>query len=332
MAKVDFERYDFDFDLTFALVLMEPDGTILHTFGGRDYTDAESHLSMAALVATLRKTLVQHRAHTPTKPPAAGKTVEVLSAYEARVRRDKGKHPKCIHCHDVHDMLRESAVRDGSWKREDAWRWPDPRQVGLTMDRDVQQRVTDVARGSPADRAGVRPGDLLTRVGTQHVLTFGDLQRALHRASPRKGRLPITWTRDGKVHEHELALPRDWKTPTPLVFSWRSTKWHMPPQPGFGGPPLDDAAKEKLGLAREPFAFRINYLVTWGPRAATGRAARKAGLRKGDVVTAVDGKQDFRDMHHFHAWVRLTRKPGATMEVRYLRGNEARTARIELLK
>ena len=48
MAGVDLSMFRFDFDLTFAVLLMNADGTIYHTFAGRDWTHADSHLDRPA--------------------------------------------------------------------------------------------------------------------------------------------------------------------------------------------------------------------------------------------------------------------------------------------
>ena len=128
-----------------------------------------------------------------------------------------------------------------------------------------------------------------------------------------------------------MTLPVHWKEPTPLVFSWRPSKWPLSPKPGFGGPQLTPAQLERHGLARDAFAFRINYFVTWGPAANSGRNATRAGLRKDDVVLSLDGKDDFVSVEHFHSWFRLTREVGRTVSVVILRDGKRATIELPVL-
>ena len=98
--------------------------------------------------------------------------------------------------------------------------------------------------------------------------------------------------------------------------------WGMRPSPGFGGRELDDADKEKLGLSGK-FAFRVNYY--------DGDHARNAGIKKGDVVLSAGGKSDFQSHRHFHAWFRLTQKPGADCEIVLLRDGVRETVKLPVL-
>ena len=108
--------------------------------------------------------------------------------------------------------------------------------------------------------------------------------------------------------------------------------WRLDPRPGFGGKMLTPGEKKELGIAADVSAFRIGYVVTWGTHAHTGRNARKAGLRKGDIVLSVGGKDDFRDALHFHSWFRLTRKVGETVRVVTLREGERREIALPVIQ
>jgi membrane-associated protease RseP (regulator of RpoE activity) len=315
MAGVDLNVYRFDYDLTFAALLMNADGTIYHTYGGRDFTDPMSHLSMASFTELLKSTAKEHADYTPR--PFTRKRPRIPED----IGREAGHHGKvdCIHCHTIHDWMTVAAQRKKRWKYNDAFRYPDPIQIGLRLDRERQNRIVDVAKGSAAAMAGLRPGDTLLTANRFSVLTLADLQRALHEA-PGIGRIKATYERDGRAHGLRIYLDRNWKVATPEVYAWRSSKWQLSPKPGFGGKPLTKAEREQLGLGK--FAFRVGYLVTWGPNAHTGRNAVQAGIRKHDIVYSIGGKSDFKDMHHYHAWVRLKHKPGDTLEVLLIRGGK----------
>ena len=93
-----------------------------------------------------------------------------------------------------------------------------------------------------------------------------------------------------------------------------------------------EAEKKRLGIDVRKFAFRVGYLVTWGHNAASGKSAAAAGIRKGDVILSIDGKDDFESLNHFHAWFRLTREVGRHVVVEALRGGKRRRISLPVLR
>ena len=321
LRGVDLAPFPFDFDLTFAALLMAPDGHVYHRYGGRDERGADAWLSLASFERVLTATLDEHARRAPDATPPARVAPLVLEDVPAYRKRDKGE---CIHCHSVFPALYEEARAAGSWNEDRRWVYPPPGRIGLDLARDDQARVTTVRAGSPAAAAGLVAGDRLVRAGAQQLVTAADLLHVLHEFEPSGGRLALWIEHDGVERELALALPPGWKRGTALEFSWRPFKWGFTPEPGFGGQALAPEEKERLGLAREAFAFRVTYLVTWGDNARYGEAARRAGLSEGDVFLSADGKRDFASVDHFHAWWRLERQPGTEVALEILRGDERR--------
>ena len=67
LKGVDLSTYLFDFDLTFAALLMNADGTVYHRYGGRDETSSMTFLGMPSFVRLLQQGLASHQAHrTPS--------------------------------------------------------------------------------------------------------------------------------------------------------------------------------------------------------------------------------------------------------------------------
>ncbi|MEM7261973.1 MAG: PDZ domain-containing protein, partial [Planctomycetota bacterium] len=81
------------------------------------------------------------------------------------------------------------------------------------------------------------------------------------------------------------------------------------------------------GLPADTAAFRVDYLVTWGENKHLGGNAYRAGLRQGDLVLKVDGRE-FESGDHFHAWFRLTRKIGEKVPVEIVRGGKRKTVEL----
>ena len=146
MAGIDLNTFVFDYDLTFAALLMNADGSIYHTYGGRDGSDAQSHLSVGSFVGALEVGARTHTAYAGTARPARRRkklTVEQIPPMAERIRR--GKKPECFHCHTINDMRYRDLVARKKWSRDDLWRWPDPIQLGLTLEKERQTTIAAVA-------------------------------------------------------------------------------------------------------------------------------------------------------------------------------------------
>ncbi len=333
MLGIDLSTFRFDYDLTFCSLLMNADGKTYHVYGGRNAKDAQSHLSITSLIKVLTDTRAGHSAYEKNGARRATKKAQYIEDSPAfKKRMAKGKKPECIHCHSVHDFLREDAKAAKRWRRSDIWIFPDPAQVGISVSRDDQMLVTDVVKSSPAAKAGLQAGDRITALARERVRTYGDMQMVLHDASPKSARIRIEWLRGEASHEGALTVKSGWKEQTPEAFAWRPSKWPLSPQPGFGGRPLSASQKKKHGIKEDAFAFRVQYLVTWGPNRHTGQNAAKAGIRKGDIVYSVCGKTDFESMHHFHAWFRLTQKIGSRCEILIVRGDAKKTIKLPVIE
>lgn len=332
LRAIDVNNLRFDFDLTFAAALMHSDGTIYHRYGSRGQDDAAGYLSMGSFVQLLKDTLADHAAYDRAPAPPTAATPRAAIDLPALQRRIKGgQQIDCVHCHMVNDAEYQDAVRGKRWKKDDLYNFPDAARLGLTLDKERQNRVTTVTADSAAAKAGLGVGDEITTLGEQsNVRTLSDVQWALHRAPFAATALPLRFRRAGTEHSSTLDLPADWKRCPPEEYAWRPFKWNLSPSSGFGGSVLGPDAKQKLGLPEGTFAFRVDYIVDWGEEAHRGNAAKAAGLRHGDVVVSFAGKTDFLSVPHFHAWVSLTRTAGEDTEFVVMRGRERLVLRYKL--
>jgi len=327
MRGVDLARYAFDFDLTFSVLLAHPNGHVYHRYGGRDHLAPDRWLGLEAFEDLLRETLGEHKRVAPVaRTLAEPLLIEKIPSF---VKRDKGE---CVHCHSVFPAFYKEARGAGTWKEDDRWVYPPPSRIGLELDPQDPMLVLAVEQGSFAGQAGLRTGDRLLASATQRLLSYADLGQVLHDFSGDGGELPLEFARAGSEKQGTLKLTPGWKRGTPLEFSWRAFKWGFNPAPGFGGPELTGPDKQDLGLEPEVFAFRVGYLVTWGENRRFGQQAAGAGLRVGDVFLSAAGKSDFDSHQHFHAWWRLTRKPGQRVEVVVLRAGKRIDLDFEVLR
>jgi S1-C subfamily serine protease len=65
--------------------------------------------------------------------------------------------------------------------------------------------VGKVKPGSAAEKAGLRPGDVITALGGQPIQRAGDLQHLLS-GMPHSQELSLTYIRDGEAHYTSIRL------------------------------------------------------------------------------------------------------------------------------
>jgi serine protease Do len=133
------------------------------------------------------------------------------------------------------------------------------------LDRPRGALVAQVEKGSPAERAGIKPGDVLLGVNGKTVERSAELPPLVAAVKPgTRARLEL-W-REGRKQTLDVTIGA------------------LNPEQVAVGPASEAGAEAgKLGLA---VRSSENGLVVEN---ATGAAAR-AGIRAGDVVTAVNGK------------------------------------------
>lgn len=161
--------------------------------------------------------------------------------------------------------------------------------------------VTRVAAGSPAERAGLKVGDVILSFDGERVTTFSKLQRLLGEAAPEQN-VRLTISRNGTEQEISVTLGR-------RKDSWQSLSDIYGAQPaaearraleqlqrnqgatGFGG-------SRRVGVSTTQLTQQLaDYFGVTGGRGllvtavAENSPAARAGLKAGDVITAVDGEK-----------------------------------------
>src|SRR5438046_10166299 len=120
---------------------LNADEKVYGRYGGRDASSAEGRLSLAGLRYALACALEAHRRKPKAVPPPRKKKPLLVDDYPAARRVRRGE---CIHCHQVYEFRRAKEKAEGTWTKEDVWRYPLPENVGLTLDNDQGDRVVSV--------------------------------------------------------------------------------------------------------------------------------------------------------------------------------------------
>jgi serine protease Do len=284
----DLNVFDFDYDLTWAAFFLSADGKVYGRYGGRDARSAEDRISLAGLHYAMQAALAAHAANASARPTRQlpPRRVEDYPA----AKRLFGN--QCIHCHQVHELIRQSQNAAGTWRREDLWIYPLPDNVGLVLEVDRGNHVRAVPAHSPADQAGVRPGDVLVTLNHLPVASFADAQYALHRA-PAKGPIPLAWKRGNQTLTGQLVVAQGWRKTN---LTWRPSLLDLLPSLPLYGDDLGPAEKKALGLSPKSLAFRQDKTVH--------RDARAAGVQGGDIIVGLDNQPLEMTMPEFLGHVR----------------------------
>jgi serine protease Do len=157
------------------------------------------------------------------------------------------------------------------------------KSLGLDPNHPTGALVASVTPDSPAAKAGLKPGDVITAAGGHDIRTVQELPR-LVAATPVGNKLELTVLRDGKQIDARIGE-------MPQNEAVASVK-RAPAQPGGGGAAsalgmelvsLDPQLRKELRLPKE-----VNGVVVG--QVATGSPAVELGIQPGDVIVSVDQK------------------------------------------
>jgi serine protease Do len=312
---VDLNLFDFDFDLTWVAFFMNANEKIYGRYGGRDASSAENRLSLAGLNYAMKLALKTHERESEAKPESPSTKPRLAEDYSAAKRRI---HNDCIHCHQVWEFRRDELKSTGQWSKDKVWIYPLPENIGITLEVDRTDRVKAMRPGSAADKAGLKAGDALRSLNGMPALTFLDAQYALNQA-PAKGRILVTWERDGKAMTGVLELAEGWRKTN---ITWRPSMLDILPSLSLYGEDLTAKEKQALGLPEKRLAFRQDNTMH--------RDAKAAGVEPGDIIVGVDNLNLEITMLEFLGYVRKNYLVGDKITLNVLRGGKKIDLQITL--
>ena len=155
------------------------------------------------------------------------------------------------------------------------------KSLGLDPDHPTGALVASVTPDSPAARAGIRQGDMITAAGGHEIKTVHELPR-LVASMPVGSKLELTVVRDGKQRTVEASIG---ETPQNVASEEREAT-----QPDSGKTasalgmellPLDPRLRKELKVPKD-----LNGVVVG--QVASGSPAGDLGIQPGDVIVSVD--------------------------------------------
>ena len=283
--NLDLNLFDFDHDTTFVVFFMDAKENVYARYGGRDSHDAENRQSLPGLKYTMASVLAMHKRERKDFAPKAHDESKYHSDYPGGMRRG------CMHCHQVKEAMNSSLRRSGQWSRDKAWRFPLPENLGFTLEVDRGNVIEKVAPSTPAARIGLQSGDVVQRLNSVPIHSFGDAQFALDRA-PVSGAFAMSWRRGDRLFEEKISLLDGWRKTDIL---WRASMRHQTGSLRVFGTDLSADERKALGLSPKQLAFR-----QWD---SLSGQAKKAGVRAGDIILGLDDLKLEMDVNGFRRYV-----------------------------
>jgi serine protease Do len=183
--------------------------------------------------------------------------------------------------------------------------------------------VLEVTKSSPAEKAGLRKGDIIIKVNDEKIESPEDLSRTIHQYKPGD-KVKITFKRDGK--EQTVSAELDKSKNGPFVYNYKY-EYKTPDMPGMPGmeSPLWGPMPPKIGIKAQDSeeGKGVNVLEV-----TEGSAAEKAGLKKGDLITRYDG-DDVNSANELVQQVRESRNK-STVKVSILRNGKSQELTIKI--
>lgn len=147
-------------------------------------------------------------------------------------------------------------------------------------------KVTEVSEGSAAEKAGLKSGDVITKVNDLNVADADDLPAAIAKFKPEE-KITITYKRDGKEQTASATLQKNDHSFSRAFAMTDDFDFHFDTGVGHGKA-FGMSHKPRLGLQVEELEEGKGVKVL-SVNAET--PAGKAGILKDDVISSFNGKE-----------------------------------------
>ncbi|HET6426050.1 MAG TPA: Trx7/PDZ domain-containing (seleno)protein [Planctomycetaceae bacterium] len=336
---LDLSRFQFDFDMSFAIAYLHHDGTLLGRFGtrtGRENEKDDMHLLGFAdsmqRVLKLSSEIDQHRtslagkAAKPAAVPVPEEFPMLKGKYTDKLNYEGKVVQSCIHCHQIREAQRMVFRSENKPVPDELlFPWPGLSILGLKMNPETASTITAVEPGSIAAKAKLQPGDRLASLQGQPLVSVADAQWVLQNAGASAA-IPVEVERNGERVKATLELPDGWRRHADI--SWRATTWDLR-RMAFGGMVLEamtDEERKEASLTADKMALRVKHVGQYGEHAR----AKQAGLLKDDIVISYDGIDAARTESELLSHAMQNKRRDDPVSIVALRGKERKTFTVKL--
>lgn len=198
--------------------------------------------------------------------------------------------------------------------------------LGVSMDQaDNGAKVTEVSKESAAEKAGIKVGDIITKVGTTKITSAEDVQKAIGSYKPND-EVSVTLLRNGKEQKVNAKLQTN-RTAEARVYRFNNNDFDFDYAPHFNEDFFSMSKKPRLGMTIQDVEEGSGVKVIG---VEENSVASKAGLQKEDVVTKINDK-DIKSVDEFRSALKDV-KEGDTFSVQYNRKGTAGKTEIKFPK
>ena len=195
--------------------------------------------------------------------------------------------------------------------------------LGVTTTKDDKgAKINEVTKESPAEKAGLKLNDIITKIGDTKIEDADDLYAAVGKYKAND-KAEITYLREGKEQKLSVALGEN-KNNVFKSFNWSGDD-NM--KGIFDGNEFIFNRKPRLGLQVQDLEEGNGVKVL---EVDEETPAAKAGLKEGDIVTDINGKQ-VKDVTALKEETKDL-KEGDSVKINFKRNGSSQSADIKIPK
>lgn len=260
-----------------------------------------------------------------------GKNVDELADADVRVHRSKVRDPRALvpaappvagHWNFNLDMDHDRALALFEADTNRA-------MLGVVTDEDEKgAKITSVSKGSAAEKAGLKAGDIIAKINGEEIDDAGDVSREVRKQKPGD-KIDLTIIRDGKEQKISAELGQ-WKgvrvnagnfrmlTPDHVRPFERNEEFDVRIMGALGGAP-------KLGMSVQDDEDGKGVKVLEVEEESN---AAKAGIRENDLITHINDKA-IKNVDEIRSEIRQNREK-ASMNFKVLRNGKTQSIEVKV--
>ena len=203
--------------------------------------------------------------------------------------------------------------------------------LGVTTDKvEKGAKITNVTKASAAEKAGLKEGDIITKVGDSKIEDGDGLYKVIGKYKPEE-KVTVSYLRDGKENTATAVLGKNNAARSMVINGKDNFNFNIPSPmiEGQNGMHFNYStnSKPKLGLQIQDVEEGSGVKII---DVDDESAAEKAGLKEEDIIIDIDGKE-IKNVDDLRAKIKDA-KEGDTFKIKYKREGKTQTTDVKFPK